>query len=384
MVKVSIISLIYKSTKLADWVYSSVMEYTPMIHRGEAEFFFIANDASDEVISHLINKNYKFYINENTILSEEELFKKGYAMPEYIGRVYKGYNQGILHAKGERIVLINSDNYFSEDWLENLLKYSSFNTIISSQLVEPGNAVKHFFFPSALRANFGQSIATFEKEDFMQYSMKYKKTGLRKGGAFMPCLFYKDLFIYAGLYPEGNIAGKSYNNIEKSGDVALYERLMNAGIEHYTALDSIVYHLNEGEKNETEHQISNNVIITDQIKSQYKIEPYNQLENINLNKLDVDLVQSTYHRSIINAILSHDTSYIFDYFRKGIEEKRAPNINELSDMVCNINNSVTQLYSIVTELSNKLTNLLNFIAWFIPFRKLRDKFRNQINTTKSR
>lgn len=64
----------------------------------------------------------------------------------------------------------------------------------------------------------------------------------------MPCIFYKDIALYAGLYPEGNIAGEDYNTIIRYGDVDLYERFMNLGIEHYTALDSISYHLQQGEK----------------------------------------------------------------------------------------------------------------------------------------
>ena len=41
--KISIISLIYRSTKYADAVYDSVLENTPKIKTGEARFFFVAN-----------------------------------------------------------------------------------------------------------------------------------------------------------------------------------------------------------------------------------------------------------------------------------------------------------------------------------------------------
>ena len=181
MVKISIICLIYKSTKLADWVYESLMEFTPMLKNNEAEFFFVANDPTDEVIAHLIEKNYPFIINENKVLSEEELFSQGYGAPEYIVRVYKGYNQGILHAKGERVVLINSDNYFSPDWLENLIKYSEFKNVVSSQIVEPKNEYGGFYH-AALVAEFGHTTEDFEKENFLQYAIKNKKTGLKRGG----------------------------------------------------------------------------------------------------------------------------------------------------------------------------------------------------------
>lgn len=249
MVKISIICLIYKSTQLADWVYESLLKHTPMLHSGEAEFFFVANDPSDSVVKHLMNKKYPFIINENKVCSNEELFEMGYGLPEYMNRVYRGYNQGILHAKGERIVLINSDNYFSSDWLENLLKYSTFKNIICSQLVEPGHE-KFGFFPKAARADFGKTVDTFDEQAFEKYVLCHKKTGMEKGGAYMPCILYKELALYAGLYPEGNIAGDDFETIVRYGDEFFYDKLRKFGAEHYTALDSIVYHLKEGERDD--------------------------------------------------------------------------------------------------------------------------------------
>lgn len=345
MVKISIICLIYKSTKLADWVYESLMEYTPMLKNNEAEFFFVANDPTDEVIAHLIEKNYNFIINENKILSEQELFSQGYGMPEYIGRVYRGYNQGILHAKGERVVLINSDNYFSPDWLENLIKYSEFKNVVSSQIVEPGDIIYGGFYHAALRANFGQTVETFEKEKFLQYAMKNKKTGLKRGGAFMPCIFYKEIALYAGLYPEGNIAGEDYNTIIRFGDVDLYERFMKLGIEHYTSLDSISYHLEQGEKNEEERDKKLQINIDENIKNKYRVKPYNKFLSLKLSNINIKLYPSFSYDSIIKKIISNEIDYIHYYFRN--------------------------------QITNKKNKLINSIAWWIPNKKLREKFRNK-------
>lgn len=350
MVKISIICLIYKSTKLADWVYESLMEFTPMLKNNDAEFFFVANDPTDEIVAHLIKKNYPFIINENTVLSEEELFSKGYGAPEYIGRVYRGYNQGILHAKGERVVLINSDNYFSPDWLENLLKYSEFKNVVSSQIVEPTNKYGGFYH-AALNANFGHTTEDFEKEKFLQYSMQNKKTGLKRGGAFMPCIFYKDIALYAGLYPEGNIAGEDYNTIVRYGDIDLYERFMNLGIEHYTALDSISYHLQQGEKNEEDND-KLPVNIDESIKNKYRVKPYNKFNNIKPCNLNVNLYASTTYNQIIKKLISDEFDYIHYYFRNKILIEKNTNV--------------------------KKNKLVNFIAWFIPIRKWRDKFREKI------
>lgn len=248
--RISIICLIYKSIELADLVYESLYENTPKLKNGEAEFLFVANDPSKKLIEHLKEKKYPFVINCNEILSEEELFKQGYAFPEYIHRVYAGYNKGILISKGDIIVLINSDHVFSKDWLENLLKFIDYKTIVSSQLVEPKHS-KYDVFPGAYHAEFGNNANNFNKEKFLEYVQKKKCTGVKNGGAYMPCALYKDLFFYVGLYPEGNIAGESFNNIFKTGDEACFENMKKIGVRHITSMDSIVYHMKEGELDES-------------------------------------------------------------------------------------------------------------------------------------
>ena len=139
MPKISIISLIYKSACLADWVYGSVAKFTPMLDRGDAEFMFVANDPHPGLLHHLRDKGYPFIVNHNRRYTSDELFELGYAAPEYMSRVYRAYNQGVRRAAGDYIALINSDNYFSPDWLENLLKYSDRSRIICSTLIEPGH-----------------------------------------------------------------------------------------------------------------------------------------------------------------------------------------------------------------------------------------------------
>src|SRR5574344_1679182 len=202
MVDISIVCLIYKSTKLADMVYESIMKYTPLIREGKAEFFFVANDPSSDIINHLNKKKYPYFITHNEILNEEEMIKLGFGKPEYIRRVYQGYNYGILKAKGKKIVLINSDNFFSQDWLENLLKYSEYKNIVCSTLVEPGN-YKYSVFPGAIFKNFGKTSDSYDEKKFQKYANEIRKTGLKSGGAYMPCIFNKEIAILAGLYPEG-------------------------------------------------------------------------------------------------------------------------------------------------------------------------------------
>ncbi len=247
MLRVSIISLIYRSARLADWVHESVHKFTPMIARGEAEFFFVANDPTPGLLAHLRQRGYHHIVNINRRYSDEELLALGYGAPEYMSRVYRGYNEGVRQAAGDFVVLVNSDNYFSPDWLENLLKYSDRSRVITSTLVERDHPV-FSVFPGAVRGEFGDSPDTFDEAAFLAYAARIRRTGLQAGGAYMPALLHRDLAIEAGLYPCGNIAGESFSDVVRCGDEAFYDVLRSLGVEHYTALDSISYHLKEGER----------------------------------------------------------------------------------------------------------------------------------------
>lgn len=245
--RVSIVSLIYQSAVLADWVHDSVLKFTPLIARGDAEFFFVANDPAPGLLAHLDRRGYPHTTNHNRAYSDDELFALGYGTPEYMSRVYRGYNEGIRHARGDYVVLVNSDNYFSPDWLENLLKYSDRTKTISSTLVERSHP-KFGVFPGAVNGEFGGTVAEFDEAAFLSFVAATKKTGLRAGGAYMPTLFHRDIAIEAGLYPTGNVAGSDFAHIRRYGDEAFFDALELLGVEHLTALDSIVYHLKEGER----------------------------------------------------------------------------------------------------------------------------------------
>ncbi|MEG0577553.1 MAG: hypothetical protein RR500_06800 [Bacilli bacterium] len=308
MVEISIICLIYKSPKLADMVYESIKKYTPMLETGEAEFFFVANDPTESLVNHLENKGYSYFVKNNKKLTDKELFKQGYAKPEYIRRVYEGYNYGITIAKGKRVVLINSDNFFSEDWLENLIKYSEYKNIVCSTLVEPGHP-EHGVFPGAIEQNFGNTVETFKENDFQKFANKIRKTGIKRDGAYMPCLFYKDVAIQAGLYPLGNIAGEDFETVKQYGDMNFYEKLSSFGIEHFSALDSIVYHLKEGEKDEKN---KDNKIY---IEKKGQIEITNPF-SIKSKNLVVYLKPSETHDEIIKKFLNKVSVIIYDYETK--------------------------------------------------------------------
>ncbi|GHV90778.1 hypothetical protein AGMMS50268_12810 [Spirochaetia bacterium] len=324
MVRISIICLIYKSTKLCDWVYNSIIKYTPLLKSGEAEFFFVANDPTANVVAHLYKNKYPFIINNNKKYTEDELFEKGYGIPEYMNRVYKGYNQGILHAKGERIVLINSDNFFSPDWLENLIKYSDSKKVISSAIVER-NHEKFGVFPGAIESNFGGSTEDFKEDEFINFTYRTKKTGLKPNGAYMPCLLYRDVAIYAGLYPEGNIAGKTKEEIFRYGDEYFFDRLANIGVEHFTAKDSIVYHLKEGEREDVDDSVPSIEKID---CSEYQVSEYNKLPVQRYEKRLSHLQPISEHENIL-LILLNKRKQSYKSFRDFLRVQKRTMLNHI-------------------------------------------------------
>lgn len=251
--RVTIASLIYKSELYADFVYEQIHKYTPMLNTGEAEFFFVANDANEQVLNHLKNKNYPYINHVNDKLSEEELFKKGIGWPEYLNRVYKAWNRCILEAKGDYVCLVNSDMGFSPNWLENLLKYASENTVVSSLLVERGHETLgtfpfHLNGTGSICYNCGKTPLNYKEEEFIRFINHIKRDNFTSiGGVYMPIIFNKNKATEVGMYPEGNIAGSSFKDVVDYGDRVFIRKLKEKGVSHITSWDSVAYHFQQGE-----------------------------------------------------------------------------------------------------------------------------------------
>jgi hypothetical protein len=249
MEKISIISLIYQSTEFAEFVYNSLMKHTPELNNGEAEFYFIANDATDDVIRFLENKKYKYFINNNQKYSENELFKMGYAYPEYINRVYRGYNFGIKQSLNPIIVLINSDNAFSPNWLSKLREKLNDNLVVSPRCIQPHEVFRNPKNGSMCEMyDFGKTMKTFNEIAFIEKANQISSNTISIGNFFMPIMIYKKNVEIVGYYPEGNLHAGDYNQIKYTGDHEFFNKLERIGVHHITINDSICYHFQEGEK----------------------------------------------------------------------------------------------------------------------------------------
>ena len=157
-------------------------------------------------------------------------------------------------AKGEYVVLINSDMAFSPGWLTNMLRvFDPSKMCITSRLVESGR------YPSGqhgLTYDCGKFLRTYNENRFLSKAREISTPKLEPGGLYMPLLISKQVFDSVGGYPEGNIVPTSdmFNPIIAKkgkpcipGDFVFMRKLESKGVKHYTAFDSIVYHFQNGE-----------------------------------------------------------------------------------------------------------------------------------------
>jgi len=246
-IKVSIVCLIYKSTKWLQFVYDQVKKYTNLDNK---EFYFVANDANENVLNYLKINNIPHYIHSNTDLQKQEW---------YINNVYRAWNTGCKMAKGEYVVLLNSDMAFTPNWLEKLLDTIEPDTCVCSRLVERSDSGTY-----GIEQNFGNVPCDYNENAFIEYVKTIEVDDLRPGGLYMPILIKKEHLEKIGYYPEGNILPDSdiFNPVYAKedepcipGDKVFIKKLNTINVKHYTNFGSIVYHFQEGEMRDTSSEI---------------------------------------------------------------------------------------------------------------------------------
>jgi hypothetical protein len=247
-IKISIACLIYKSVRWLKFVEDQVKRYTNLENN---EFYFVANDACQEVLNYLKDNNIHHYIHNNT----EEQRKEW-----YINNVYRAWNTAGRVAKGEYVVFINSDMAFSEGWLDRLMEKYDDSKIINSRLVERGPPYGMSSGLYGIERNFGNVPGDYQEGMFIEYAKKVSEPKLMLSGLYMPCLIKKKYLDEINYYPEGNIVPGSdiFNPVYakkgepcETGDRVFIRKLNSIGITHWSAFDSIVYHFQEGEMRDT-------------------------------------------------------------------------------------------------------------------------------------
>lgn len=221
--EVTLVVLVYRSLKWLDWCMTGVDESE---NETRYSWLVVANDATDEVRA------------DSRIGLE---FTNNDPNEFYINRVYRAWNAGVEEAPTQLVVMLNSDMYPADHWLDELVRVKRQHpqTVPTSLLVESGKLPSGM--PEHVR-NFGMTPEEFDLAGFLAHAGTIKKPGLAEPGRlYMPILVDRQEFLDIGGYPEGNPPGTT-------GDKDLIRRYAAAGFKHVTALGSIVYHVQTGEQ----------------------------------------------------------------------------------------------------------------------------------------
>lgn len=245
--EVEVIAMVYKSTKFTDFIINQLKEYctSDVI---DCSFTVICNDATDKVINRVKEHgiNYKIYTDKKP-------------NDFYLNRVYRAWNYGGFTSKKENIIFVNSDMAFSKGWIDNLFKHHDGTNIPCSRLVESGKLEVGAGIPNrgwARPYNLGTHPDNFKQNIWNECAKISKINNKGDKGLYMPCLFNTKTFKKTGGYPEGNIYNSGIGIVEsgfvKSGDDYYFHDILENkyGMKHITVFDSLVYHMQEGEKDE--------------------------------------------------------------------------------------------------------------------------------------
>lgn len=238
--KLEIISLIFKSCDYLDLIYKELKSDNCKVDGWDITVRIVANDATPEVISRLKSLDIPYSIYNDPKPNDY-----------YLNRVYRCWNYAGETSDSDNICFVNSDMVFSKDWLSNLLKHHDGINIPCSRLVESGKMLSG---QHGVSFNCGRGPKEINYELWNDMVNKTKTDEIKSGGLFMPCIFEKNRFIESGMYPEGNIYSDgigTLNGFVQSGDDWYFKKLSKEyGMKHITIFDSLVYHIQEGEKDE--------------------------------------------------------------------------------------------------------------------------------------
>ena len=242
---VEVISLIYKSTKYLEYIVNQLRSEFYKVPGWDVGVRIVANDATERILDSL-----KSIDIPHTIFSNPD--KNEY----YMNRIYRCYNYCVTSSEYDNVCLINSDNGFSANWLSNLLKHHNGINIPCSRLIESGKMPSGKY---GVSHNFGRACDEFENNfnEWLIWAGQHSEDTIQSGGLYMPSIFEKQRFVESGMYPEGNIysdgkVGSLVGGVKRTADEFFFNEILGKkfDMQHITVFDSLVYHVQEGEKDE--------------------------------------------------------------------------------------------------------------------------------------
>ena len=222
-VEVTLVTLVYRSLRWLDFVQEGVEKAAT---KASYRWLVVANDATEEV-----RRDSRIDVD----------FRNDDPSEFYINRVYRAWNEGVVQAPTQLVVMLNTDMWPADGWLDALLACKTTDpfTVPTSLLVESGK------IPSGMPeyvVDFGRNPSEFDARAFREHAGTIRRPDeVAPGRLYMPILVDRQEFLGIGGYPEGNPAGTT-------GDKDLIRRYSEAGYKHLTALGSVCYHVQTGEQ----------------------------------------------------------------------------------------------------------------------------------------
>lgn len=243
MTTTTIALLIYKSPRWLEWVLQQLS-----LARNDAPFrvLVVQNDPVPSVRDFVRSPEFHAACRDLNVLVEAHWNQDPH---EYaMARVYRAWNKCVELTDTDDVVLVNSDMAFADGWLDELLALRDHNPkcLPTSLLVESGRLASGL--PDYV-ANFGRDPSSFDAHGFAARARELVRdkppAASFSGGLFMPVLWRKSDFEAIGGYP---IQG-AFDPL--AADAVAFNKAASAlGLEHRTAVRSIVYHAQLGETEE--------------------------------------------------------------------------------------------------------------------------------------
>lgn len=219
--EVTLVVLVYRSLRWLDFCMDGVDS-----SKTEARYrwMVVANDATEEV-------------RDDPRITVD--WRNEDPKEHYLARTYRAWNEGVLCATTNWVILINSDMFCSGHAIDELVaaKRNDFTALPCGLLVEQGRIASGM--PEFV-ADYGTTPDNFRRDDFLLHADSIRKDSTEPGRLYQPVLFDRQEYFDLGSYPEGNIGGIS-------GDKILFDRYVKAGFKWLTCLGSVWYHAQEGE-----------------------------------------------------------------------------------------------------------------------------------------
>jgi len=238
---IEIISLIFKSVEYLDFIIEQLRSVHCQTPGWDVGVRIVANDATPEVLDALRRSG----INHTS-------YNDPHPDAYYLNRVYRAWNFAGRTSAYDNICFVNSDGAFSEGWLSNMLKHHDGVNIPCSMFYESGKMPSGW---PGLTKDFGRSPAQFKGVDWEAFAKSVQEDRFVEGGLYMPYAMTKKRFLESGGYPEGNVytdgvgTQSGIPNLIATGDQFFFNHLKTAfGMKHITVMDSLYYHIQEGEK----------------------------------------------------------------------------------------------------------------------------------------